>query len=340
MNIDEAQKALAKIYPNKDISLHFMIDRIVANAGIIATNHKEGVVKNDPFVEIVSWCMAIFTKAKKSFWQEIILRYPNACYKCLAPVCICHSNGGSPRSIPVWQVPEERKNRGQTIIDGIRLGEDAGRARVIPYISEPPTLDQVSEMFSRIYSRNDIQFQYSPDSFFPDIVRCIGRLSNEISKNNADATRVQLTEYVLSTFAWFLEFWRLSSKKGLNFSPTTAFAKRYSLGCPICGRTPCNCGDNRFNRLMTFDLVIADSRTNDPRAEFRAQLNALNELLTAENIDALPEAVAEKEKATVLTELTKKRQALEEIDKSTEAIGSIGKRIAALTAWVSENLLS
>lgn len=336
MQLSEMQRFLAEVYPNSDVSLQFMVNRIVANAGIIATNHKEGEFADDPFVEIVSWCIAVFSKGRKSFWEEILLRYPDACYKCLEKVCLCHDRGAAPINVEIWRATEERAARGQAIINAINGGNYASTSVVLPYIPAPPTLDQVSQMLSRIYRRNDIQYKYGKDSFFVDLLRCVGRLAAAVSKNDQDASRAGVTDHILSTFAWVLEYWRLSSKPQRSFSPTAAFLKRYKLGCPICSRKPCNCGDNRFNRLASFDIVAAHTATNDPRVEFRAQLIQLNALLNQQQIDEIPEDLPQDDRKNILSVLEDKRRALEEVGKSTEAAASIGKRISQLAAWVQE----
>ncbi|NBZ88495.1 hypothetical protein [Stagnihabitans tardus] len=338
MNLDEMQRQLASIYPNADIPVQFMVNRISANTGVVVTNHLAGTVHDDPFVEIVAWSIAIFSKARKSFWQEILLRYPNQCYRCLEPVCICKPSGGAPREVPIWRAREERISRGNAIINSILSGAHTGKSGRIPYISEPPTLDQVSEMLARIYSRNDTRHQYNRDSIFTDVLRCLGRLSHEMCKKDNDASREALTDHVLSLLAWILAVWRLSSEGRPTFSPTEAFQRRYLRGCPICARVPCTCGDNRFNRLSSFDIVASDMSTNDPRVEFLAQLAKVNTLLQQEALDALPVEMAGSNKNTILERLESKRKALESIDKASDSIGSIGKKLAALTSWVIDNL--
>lgn len=314
-----------------------MVNRIIANCGLIAAGHGKGPVQDAPFIEIVAWTIAIHTKADRSFWQEVLLRYPNECYRCLEPVCICDATGGAPKDMGVSDVRRERIARGQAIINAISGKTYHGRLAQIPYIDEPPNLDQVSNMLSRIYRRNDTMFRYNPDSFFVEIMRSSGRLADAMSKADSDATRERIVENTLSLFAWVMGYWRLATRDKAGFSPNRLFLERYQRGCPICGRKPCKCGDNRYNRLTSFDIVAVNSNTNDPREEFRAQLRQLNELLAIEKIETVPENTSDKKKDEVLESLAKKREALEEIEKSSEAAVKIGKKIAALATWVSTN---
>lgn len=337
LNIEELQEFLAETYPNSDVSFEFIVNRIVANLGIIASDYERGTIGDAPFVEVVAWLFAIFTKAEKSLWKELLLKYPNCCSDCLALPCICSSTGGIPMAIPVAKVSSERRYMGEDIINRIERNDFVTPANEIPYINSAPSIDQVLNMLERIYPLNDVIYRHNPDFFFLKFLRSSGRLSDACTKSRFDKSRAKVTDNSLSLFCWVISFWRLSMKGKQSFSATVAVEQRYEIGCPICGEKPCACGDNKYNRLMSFDIVSAEMKTNDPREAFRQQVLELNKSFQDQDIPPLSEGIVDSSKAEVLDGLERKRKALEEMDKASGAASNIAKRLAGLSAWVAEN---
>ena len=340
MNLESLQSHLAATYPNDDISVEFMVNRINANLGQISANYEKQFVDDAPFVEVVAWIIALFSNANKEIWKEVVRRYPNCCSDCLSKPCICDATGGIPRDVALIHRTKERHERARSIINSIERGKSGTALNKFPNIGEAPTLDHIVTMLADIYPVNDTIFKHNTTYFFQKLMKSSGRVSDACSRRQDDKRRELILEHSLSLLAWVLGFWRLLSRDISAFSPTGAFLERHGSGCPLCNRRPCQCEDNRFNRLMSFEVAAADSKTNDPREFFKNQLVLLNAELSALNVEQFSEEVVDKDKKSIIEEISKKRKLLEEIEGSAAAVGKVGKRLAAIAAWVVENWLS
>lgn len=349
MNLQEIQKFLSETYPNDNVSVNYIVEKIVANCGLIASNHSEGWKDDFPFVEVTAWIIALSTKGGAVFWEEIIKQYPNCCRKCLGIPCICETTGGVPKDYGVAEVKQILVEQSEIIIRSIRQGplkdgDDKSDLRsytsrdtdAIPYISAPPNLDQIMDMFSNIYPLNDNTYKHNQNYFFRQILRGNGRICASLIKSESDKSRERILTDSIRLYAWIISFWRLSKKGDASFSPTRSFLKRYDKGCPICDSKPCECGDNKYNRFTSFELAASNSRTNDPREEFRAQIAELNKALSEGDLDQIPEETAEKPKKELLEELDKRRKQIEALDKASGNAENVAKRLARLAGWVAE----
>jgi hypothetical protein len=189
-------------------------------------------------------------------------------------------------------------------------------------------------MLRGIYALNDTIYRHNPDYFFVKISKSCGRLAAASLRSHSDGNRERILDELVSLSAWTLALWSLENKDDPSFSETEKVLARFKHGCPSCGHTPCDCGDSRFSKVTSFEIVNESSPGADPRAVALDQLKSLNVELAALNLDTFPVEVAPDDKKSLLDEVEKKSKALQALDKGSAATQNLLGRLGSLTEYV------
>lgn len=327
-NLFEIQRHLAGIYPNLDISLEFQVHKVVANCGLAASNYENNAADSAPYIEAFAWIMSIFNTSSKVYWEEYYLSLPKCCPYCMKSTCVCSITKKMPAPDTGYRVRDrdiENQDRARTYINDGNLNGNI------------PTIDgMVDDIFS-VYPNNFTAWDMNKSFVFAKLLKHVGRLSKACTKSIHDRNRELILRESMRLSLWLFASWRLSVAGSDDFSAGSHFADRYNRGCPICGETPCDCGDARYRRLNTFDLHKPNTTTNDPTKVLNEQIYELNQLVARSLGNRAVIQSEGRAPSDLISDLNDLSDVLTKVDKKSTELEAVAKRIGSLISWIGEN---
>lgn len=223
--IDDAQRYISELYPNKDRDFSYIFGYAARHLGYLGKALNQKRADDQEFIRTISWLLALANHLEIDVETALIERHPEICPYCVTRPCDCQTTAKRPANgLPAYKIPEELSHKSEMIKR-----------------SGPSTFQAHAERIGRIYPGNS--FVWSAIGAWQHT----SKMQEELAEVHEAATRMfkgrksksAVAEEFADLFAWILSSWMIVH--GSN-SFDEAFILFYAAGCPVCAQqTKCQC---------------------------------------------------------------------------------------------------